>query len=221
MRVLDLGVGAGRTARFLSPLCSDYVGVDYVPEMVATCKATIGESENVRFLVGDARDLSLFERQSFDLVVFSFNGIDYVERVDRLKILDEAIGVLRPGGFFFFSSHSLTMFPFWPRRPRVVWTKPLWSLKLQVNACRARRFYSRSNRLALAAEVQARGWVVMMDEAHDCTLRTYFTTPAAQADQLNEKNMILVQVLDIHGKPVLDLKSPGANRWFSYLCRKI
>src|SRR4051812_38218740 len=53
--VLDLGVGGGRTTAHVLPLTSDYLGIDYTPRMVATCRRKF---PGARFEVGDARDLS-------------------------------------------------------------------------------------------------------------------------------------------------------------------
>ena len=101
--ILDLGVGAGRTVPLLREISSDYVGLDYTPELVLACQQ---RHPGVRILHGDARDLSRFSDGSFQLVVFSFNGIDAVNADDRFTILREARRVLRPGGALLFSSHN-------------------------------------------------------------------------------------------------------------------
>lgn len=75
MRILDLGVGGGRTTPYLSSLSRNYVGVDYSQEMIRVCRKKF---PGKRFIVLDASDLSSFEDSSFDAVVFSFNGLDYL-----------------------------------------------------------------------------------------------------------------------------------------------
>ena len=95
--------GAGRTVSLLREISSDYVGLDYTSELVLACRQRHPE---VRILHGDARDLSQFSDGSFQLVVFSFNGIDAVNAEDRLTILREARRVLRPGGALLFSTHN-------------------------------------------------------------------------------------------------------------------
>jgi SAM-dependent methyltransferase len=101
--ILDLGVGAGRTVPLLLEISKDYVGLDYTPELVRACQQ---KHPSVRVLHGDARDLTQFADESFQLVVFSFNGIDAVNADDRLSVLREVRRVLRPGGAFLFSSHN-------------------------------------------------------------------------------------------------------------------
>ena len=101
--VLDLGIGGGRTTAQFLPLTRDYIGIDYTPAMVETCKRKF---EGVRFEHADARDLSRFPAASFQLVVFSYNGIDAVDLEGRQQVLAEAWRVLRPGGAFFFSTFN-------------------------------------------------------------------------------------------------------------------
>jgi SAM-dependent methyltransferase len=101
--ILDLGVGAGRTVPLLLEISADYIGLDYTPELVQACRQ---KHPGVRILDGDARDLSQFADDSFQLVVFSFNGIDAVNADDRFTILSGVRRVLRPGGALLFSSHN-------------------------------------------------------------------------------------------------------------------
>lgn len=101
--ILDLGVGAGRTVPLLRALSGDYAALDYTPELVEACRA---KYPDVNVALGDARDLSRFRDRTFQLVVFSFNGIDAVNREDRVQILHEAHRVLRDDGIFLFSAHN-------------------------------------------------------------------------------------------------------------------
>lgn len=87
----------------LLAISHDYVGVDYTPELVSACRSA---HPGVSILEGDARDLSRFPASSFQLVVFSFNGIDAVAPADRILILSEAHRVLRTGGALLFSTHN-------------------------------------------------------------------------------------------------------------------
>ncbi|HUQ09652.1 MAG TPA: class I SAM-dependent methyltransferase [Steroidobacteraceae bacterium] len=100
-RILDIGVGAGRTVSPLRDLGQSYLGVDYVQEMVDHCRARF---PGLRFERADARDLSMFPDGSFDLVFFSCNGICMVDHPGRLAILAEARRLLSPGGVFIFST---------------------------------------------------------------------------------------------------------------------
>jgi ubiquinone/menaquinone biosynthesis C-methylase UbiE len=123
--VLDIGVGGGRTTPYLMSKASHYVGIDYVPSMVAVCTAKF---PGTTFYCADATNLSQFEDANFNVVVFSFNGIDCIaSRQDRLQSLREIFRVLTPGGTFIFSSHNSKMLVHVPasvledlRSPRIV-----------------------------------------------------------------------------------------------------
>lgn len=107
-RMLDVGVGSGRTTPYFAPLVTSYVGIDYSPPMIEACAAALGKRfGNVRLFVADARDLGRFETNSFDLVLFSFMGLDCIGHADRLKALSEFHRVCAPDGFFCFSAHNL------------------------------------------------------------------------------------------------------------------
>ena len=102
-RILDIGVGGGRTVPLLRAISDRYTAIDYTPELVEACQA---KYPGVDVSFGDARDLSRFADRSFDLVVFSFNGIDAVNVEDRAKILREVRRVLDDQGVFLFSAHN-------------------------------------------------------------------------------------------------------------------
>jgi glycosyltransferase involved in cell wall biosynthesis len=112
--ILDIGVGGGRTVCRLLRISSRYVGIDYSPEMVAVCERKF---PGARFLCRDARDLTSFDNDSFGLVVFTFNGIDYVSHEDRRRVMREVARVLEPGGYFLFSSHNIQS-PLYSGEPR-------------------------------------------------------------------------------------------------------
>jgi SAM-dependent methyltransferase len=102
-RVLDIGVGVGHTTPALIAISDIYVGIDVSPEMITAARQRY---PSFLFDICDARDVSRFQDGSFDLVFFSYNGINYVEHSDRLKILREIHRVLAQRGAFVFSSHN-------------------------------------------------------------------------------------------------------------------
>jgi len=102
-RVLDMGVGSGRTTRFLAPLAGEYVCFDWSPPMVEHVRRHFA---GIDVRLGDMRDLSAFAGASFDFVFASCNLIDAVGHDDRLRVLREVRRVLAPAGVFAFSSHN-------------------------------------------------------------------------------------------------------------------
>ena len=51
--------------------------------------------------------MKLFEDSSFDFILFSFNGIDYMNHDERIRTLREIRRILKTGGYFCFSTHNL------------------------------------------------------------------------------------------------------------------
>ena len=108
MDMLDIGVGGGRTTRHFAPLARTYLGVDYSAAMIAHCKL---EFTSFRLAVADARRLEFAADESYDFVLFSYNGIDHLDQGDRTMALSEMRRVLRPGGLMVFSSHNANYLP--------------------------------------------------------------------------------------------------------------
>jgi ubiquinone/menaquinone biosynthesis C-methylase UbiE len=108
MDMLDLGVGAGRTAWSFAPRVKSYLGVDYARAMIERCKQDL---PNYEFAVGDARRLEFAADNAYDFVLFSYNGIDHLELHERKHALAEMKRVLRPGGVLAFSSHNANFLP--------------------------------------------------------------------------------------------------------------
>jgi SAM-dependent methyltransferase len=108
MDVLDLGVGGGRTALHFAPAAQSYLGIDYSTAMIEACRKRMPD---VRFEVGDARKMDFAPDESFDLVLFSYNGVDHLIESEREQFLSEARRALRPGGLLAFSSHNANYIP--------------------------------------------------------------------------------------------------------------
>lgn len=113
--VFDLGVGGGRTTRYLAFRASRYVGADYAESMIKACEARFPDLE---FAVANAADLSRFPDACFDAVVIAFNGIDYVFPAEsRHACFRHLQRVIKPAGFLIFSSHN----------PRAVLVRQSWN----------------------------------------------------------------------------------------------
>lgn len=180
-RVLDIGVGAGRTAELLAPRSRSYVGIDYTPEMIDLSHRLLPE---LRFEVMDARNLAAFEDASFDLAVFSYNGIDSVEGEGRLQVLNEVARVLRPGGCFVFSTFNRGWNGFGTSRfsPRVTWTadpvRLAYRLTMRSMGWFRQHWYRRY-------EIQGEHNVIL-HHAHHFGIMVYATTPAQLRRQLTD-----------------------------------
>lgn len=95
-RVLDVGCGTGRLARWLGQRVApggEVVGIDPLIDRVTLARSR--PAPGVSFSVGQAEDLSAFADQSFDAVCMSavFHWVS-----DKPKALAQVRRVLRPGG---------------------------------------------------------------------------------------------------------------------------
>ena len=177
--VLDIGIGTGRTTGHLARRSAGYVGVDYSPEMIERARLRFPDET---LQVMDARNLSVFPVGRFDIVVFSYNGIDYVDHQDRLKILGQIHRVLRPGGVFMFSAHRLGV--------DIPAASDLGNLKVSLNPARTAQSmvrYVQGIRNAARVKPGERreaDYALLNDAAQQYQLLTYYISPLAQKRQL-------------------------------------
>lgn len=109
--VLDIGIGAGRTTKRLASLSEKYEGIDYSENFVEHCKKKFSSIQNASFNFADARFMPQFSSNSFDFILFSFNGIDCVDMEGRKLIIGESKRLLKSGGMFCFSFHNFYTIP--------------------------------------------------------------------------------------------------------------
>jgi SAM-dependent methyltransferase len=224
--MLDLGVGAGRTAYTFAPLVRRYVGLDYSPRLIEHARRRIGETERISFTTGDARDLERVkespEYRGFDFVLFSFSGIDAVDHEGRLKVLAEVRDAIKPNGLFLFSSHSTGALPLTTRRPipDAMQGSRVYGLISPLAARRYRRAAEAANSEIDFAAMRKQGWTMVRDPAFDFSLDVYYIDPERQVEQLRDAGFSVEAVYNMAGESV-DLPYPGRDPWLDYLCRPI
>jgi ubiquinone/menaquinone biosynthesis C-methylase UbiE len=102
--VLDIGIGGGRTTGLLSPGARSYIGLDISREMLDLAGQRFPDAD---LREGDAVGLAGLPDDAFDLVLFSYNGLDAVDHSQRATALAAMARVSRPGGRVVFSSLNL------------------------------------------------------------------------------------------------------------------
>jgi SAM-dependent methyltransferase len=100
LRVLDVGGAAGVHAEWLLESGHSVVLIDPVPRHIAEAESALGDAADFSAQVGDGRHLE-FEDDSFDVVLLLGPLYHLPDRYDRLTCWNEAMRVLRPGGWVF------------------------------------------------------------------------------------------------------------------------
>jgi SAM-dependent methyltransferase len=188
----------------------DYIAIDFSIPMVEACRVKYPDA---CIEVGDARDLSRFDDESFDLVVFSWNGIDAVDHEDRSLVLNEVRRVLASGGVFQFSTHNA--------RGRGFEEKP-WTVKRQ-DLLHPRRMaeivfgfpqnmynHRRFRRLSSAGE----GWAMRNAGAHHFGLVIHYTTLERELVELDRAGFVDVEIRDNERGDLLEARGDTSGAWW-------
>ena len=106
MSILELGCGAGRVTNAMAHRGLCVVAGDLDHEALHACRELTAGDGTIRHLQLDARCLP-FKNGSFDVVLFMFNGLDYIHpESDRTATIMAIADSLKGGGLFIFSSHN-------------------------------------------------------------------------------------------------------------------
>lgn len=101
--VLDVGCGVGRVSALLHERGFDVTGIDVSEPLVEKARSLFPD---IDFRVADVRNTT-FDSETFDYIVFSFYGLDYVlPKDERITALREIHRLLKPAGIVVFSSHN-------------------------------------------------------------------------------------------------------------------
>ncbi len=110
IKVLDIGCGGGRTTVPLHNIGLKVVGLDPADKLIRSLQTKYPSIIICHWKCG--QDL-VFKNNSFDIVIFSHNSIDYLKPYrNRERALDEIHRVLKKDGFFIFSSHVFQFIPY-------------------------------------------------------------------------------------------------------------
>ena len=215
MRMLDLGVGTGRTTIYFAPLTCEYVGIDISSNMIDFCKTKFKNNKNWQFKVADVRDLWLFTDKSFDFVLFSFNGIDCIigDTKDRKKAMLESRRLIKERGFFCFSTHNLNyIYRYCQLR------------SLHISEIRRMMLLRLSNRKSweeLRKQNKNVSHRVINILGHNAIVPLYISTPKTQIALLQGLGFKKIRVFDVTGKQ-LELSTIEKNDTdysLHYLCQ--
>jgi SAM-dependent methyltransferase len=196
-RLLDIGVGGGRTTKYLLAISRDYTGIDYATQFVSLVRRKFSLE---RIFHCDVRDMRRFPDAAFDLAFFSFNGLDYVDHDGRLQALREVHRVLAPDGAFVFSTHNRS----WTDLGKLPWQR---SPKLRpgfVKDCLTALVHSGRRRRMRRLEQRTTEYAILNDLAHAYSLLHYHITIPDQIRQLAAHGFDRTVAFDMTGTAVED-----------------
>jgi SAM-dependent methyltransferase len=212
--VLDIGVGAGRTARYLAPLARRYEAVDYSPVMVGYVKNVMPE---ISVRQADFRDLSAFDNLSFDFVFATDNVIDALSHEDRLRALHEASRVLRPGGILAFSSHNIHYKKAFSS-PRLDWS----SNPVRFAANCAKFTISWWNHLRVAPLRRTTpDYALLNDPGHFYACLHYYAARSKVNSQLAYARMRLIEAFDVGGQVAPESEDDSQTPSLLYVAERL
>jgi SAM-dependent methyltransferase len=209
-RVLDLGVGAGRTTQYLAPFASDYLGIDLSPAMLALARARY---PNVRFADMDLREIGKLQPESSDFVFGPWNILSAFSHDERIQIIRRVHTLLSPGGLFAFSAHNGD----WKYAGGHPLSKPLRPRNV-VDALHPMSWVNYLSRKTQRREET--DYAILNDEAHRWQGVFYYISPDAQVRQLEACGFELLEALAEDGRTLTPGESTESNGTIHYVCRK-
>lgn len=96
--VLEIGVGTGRLAVRVAPLCGEFCGVDISPKTIDRAKENLAEFANVRLTCADF--LSYEFGRTFDVV---YSSLTFMHIKEKQKAINKVAALLKDGGRFVLS----------------------------------------------------------------------------------------------------------------------
>ncbi|HKI00959.1 MAG TPA: class I SAM-dependent methyltransferase [Thermoanaerobaculia bacterium] len=199
--LLDIGVGAGRTAAALSALGRRYLGVDYSLGMLGRCRSRF---PRLALVCCDARELALRSAR-FD-AAFCWDVLGDAGHEGRLRILAELHRVLRPGGALVMRANNLDAAWRPPWHPAGL-TAPGRYLRGVWHHWRSRGLWS-----------SGPGWRVAGDPWFGYALPSYYVRREEQERQLAAAGFESVEVWRPAGTP-LAAGEPCGDPFLFYLAR--
>lgn len=210
LKILDIGIGGGRTTPHLLQISSDYTGIDYVPQLA---EETAKKYPEAKILCADATNLREFGDETFDFVLFSYNGLDCMSHEGRLKVLSEIYRTLKKNGICMFSSHNRDYKYFNTK----IWKRKI-CLKLDYLIFLLHCLYHLPNHYKMKRhEIYTDDYAIVNDGDHRFSLMLYYISIEQQRKQLIDIGFADIEAYDTNGAKV---QMDTSSHWLHYLARK-
>ena len=102
-RVIEIGAGTGRYSHELARAGYSVDAVELIPHNIEIFKANTDAGEHITVTQGDARELTGFESESYDITLLLGPMYHLMTEEDQLSALSEAVRVTKRGGVIFVS----------------------------------------------------------------------------------------------------------------------
>lgn len=230
MRMLDVGIGGGRTTLHFAGFAKEYVGIDFDKKMIEASQRRFPDHRpGVSFVVCDARSMRIFDDSSFDFVLFSFNGIDYLSHEDRLRALREVRRVGKHGQSFAFSTHNMNAIDRLIVSPRRILSR---LVRRRMSIGRLWKHAILRFRNIPIGRLRRQSYAYIYDGVYSNKLswlvsslwkglgRFYYIKPEAQLRQLREAGYEVTDVYSLDGESLTESQlSSNTDFWLYYMCR--
>jgi SAM-dependent methyltransferase len=194
-RVLDLGVGSGRTTRYLLPFAASYLGIDLSSQMLARCKRDF-PSADLRQI--DIRAIGTIGADAFDFVMASWAVLDALAPEDRAAALRAVAHITARSGMLVLSAHNREA-KLAGRPPSMVWQRRPDRLALEImHYCVACLNYNRLSTL----RVENPEYALFNDMAHRWQGVFYYIDREQQCRQLDQVGFDVIEIVGEDGRTV-------------------
>lgn len=102
MKLLELGAGTGAYSLYYAQKGYEVHALEYVRENLDILKSKIKKDMNIIPLLGDARNLSMYSDNTFDMTL-CLGPMYHLDAKSREKCLEESIRVTKPNGLIYLA----------------------------------------------------------------------------------------------------------------------
>jgi ubiquinone/menaquinone biosynthesis C-methylase UbiE len=102
MRILELGAGTGAYSLYYAQQGYQVDALEPVEKNLNVLKSKVTENMNINPVLGNALDLSMYEKNTFDMVL-CLGPMYHLEGEERDKCLKEALRVTKPNGLIYLA----------------------------------------------------------------------------------------------------------------------
>ncbi len=211
--VLDIGVGSGRTTRYLLPFAKTYLGIDVSPSMLDVCRQDWPTADIMEL---DLRDLGVLGRDRFDFIFGSSAVLDVLTHEARVKAFAECVDLLAPEGLFVFSLHNLHYEKAGLPPALDLSGSPIRMPIAVASFVRHRLHHHRMK----SFEQREDDYALLRDIAHGWKGVFYYTDRATQTQQIEAAGLTLIECLGNDGQTLALGADDSQHGLLHFICKK-